>query len=119
MNPDDIEFTSGYVGSMGMVYETPVNVETLQNMIESAVRFNGISEEEIIAQLYDGQSVKWQKSPNYTYDHSYGVIRMKGKHVTSVLVMCDCGHDVPMGLRMHASFGTACPDCYDAMSDNY
>jgi hypothetical protein len=34
-----------------------------------------------------------------------------------VLVRCDCGHEIPAGLVMRASRGTACPDCYDDMSD--
>lgn len=29
----------------------------------------------------------------------------------------DCGHTVRAGAVMNASLGTACPDCYDAMSD--
>lgn len=33
------------------------------------------------------------------------------------LVKCGCGHTVPSYLVMNASMGTACPDCYDDMSD--
>ena len=32
-------------------------------------------------------------------------------------VRCDCGHTVPVGTVMNASRGSACPDCYDQMSD--
>jgi hypothetical protein len=32
-------------------------------------------------------------------------------------VRCDCGHRVPAAQVMNASLGTACPDCYDRMSD--
>lgn len=32
-------------------------------------------------------------------------------------VRCDCGHTVPTGTVMNASRGSACPDCYDQMSD--
>jgi hypothetical protein len=32
-------------------------------------------------------------------------------------VKCDCGHSVPASQVMSASLGTACPDCYDRMSD--
>lgn len=35
----------------------------------------------------------------------------------SHMVVCDCGHTVPMRLVMRASVGTSCPDCYDEMSD--
>ena len=31
-------------------------------------------------------------------------------------VMCDCGHEVLQSLKMCASLGTSCPDCYDKMS---
>jgi hypothetical protein len=36
---------------------------------------------------------------------------------TPRLVMCDCGHEVPANLVMHASRGRVCPDCYDEWSD--
>ena len=29
----------------------------------------------------------------------------------------DCGHTVSAGLRMAASTGSSCPDCYDQMSE--
>jgi hypothetical protein len=32
-------------------------------------------------------------------------------------VRCDCGHTVSQNLVMNTSRGTACPDCYDRMSD--
>jgi len=32
-------------------------------------------------------------------------------------VLCDCGHSVERGMSMRASRGTACPDCYDRMSE--
>jgi hypothetical protein len=32
-------------------------------------------------------------------------------------VKCSCGHTVPRTWVMNASLGTACPDCYDRMSD--
>ena len=35
------------------------------------------------------------------------------------LVLCDCGHRVPKSWVMSTSLGTACPDCYDRMSDQF
>ena len=32
-------------------------------------------------------------------------------------VLCDCGHRVLEGQAMLASTGSACPRCYDRMSD--
>lgn len=37
--------------------------------------------------------------------------------VETEMVHCDCGHSAPRGTTMNASMGTACPDCYDRMSD--
>ena len=34
-----------------------------------------------------------------------------------VWTRCDCGHTVPEAHVMRASHGTACPDCYDRLSD--
>lgn len=33
------------------------------------------------------------------------------------MVKCSCGHTVPKGSVMSASLGSACPDCYDRMSN--
>jgi len=33
------------------------------------------------------------------------------------MVECDCGHECGAAMVMSASMGTACPDCYDMMSD--
>lgn len=33
------------------------------------------------------------------------------------LVTADCGHTIPRAQLMHASIGTACPDCYDEMEN--
>ena len=35
----------------------------------------------------------------------------------SKLVKCSCGHTIPEELVMTASLGSACPDCFDKMSD--
>jgi hypothetical protein len=33
------------------------------------------------------------------------------------MVKCSCGHTVSATMVMSASMGSACPDCYDRMSD--
>jgi len=33
------------------------------------------------------------------------------------MVECDCGHECGAAMVMSASTGTACPDCYDMMSN--
>ena len=37
--------------------------------------------------------------------------------VQRAMTRCSCGHTVPSSVVMTASRGTACPDCYDDMSD--
>ena len=37
--------------------------------------------------------------------------------VEASMVRCSCGHTVSSMMVMSASMGTACPDCYDSMSD--
>ena len=37
--------------------------------------------------------------------------------VSRPMVTADCGHSVSRNLLMNASTGTACPDCYDRMSE--
>jgi hypothetical protein len=32
-------------------------------------------------------------------------------------VRCSCGHNVPRAQVMNASLGTACPRCYDRLSE--
>ncbi len=38
--------------------------------------------------------------------------------VATPTVRCDCGHSVTHVNVMRASTGTACPNCYDRMSEN-
>lgn len=40
-----------------------------------------------------------------------------GQRKMILLKKCDCGHTVPRIHVMSASRGTACPDCYDRMSE--
>ena len=108
--------TDGYVGSGGKTWETPT-AETLEQAIVGAMEIEGKSRDEIIAILESGSSVRWCKSPNFYYDHSYGVIGTKRAAKSVKMVECDCGHSVPVGQRMSASLGTSCPDCYDRMSN--
>jgi len=64
---------------------------------------------------------KDRRSMNYGSDW-YEMIRAKPKPVARVpeaLVKCSCGHTIPKSQVMNASMGSACPDCYDRMSDVY
>lgn len=108
--------SNGYVGSMGKNWHTPTPDE-LETAIVGAMQIENKSREEIIAILESGKPVKWCRSANFYYDHSYGQIGTKRNAPTPVMVRCDCGHSVPQGQRMSASMGTSCPDCYDRMSD--
>jgi hypothetical protein len=116
MNASNFEITSGYVGSLGKLYETATD-QTLAEAIDAAAKFNNTTTDEIRTRLENGVAVNWRQSPNYYYDHSYGVVRMKRTPKPVKMVMCDCGHEVPASQAMSASMGTSCPDCYDRMSD--
>jgi hypothetical protein len=101
---------------MGKTWKTPTQ-DDLEKAITGAMEIEGKTRDQIIAILESGGSVKWCQSPNYYYDHSYGVIGRKRGAPRIEMVECDCGHRVPAGQRMMASMGTSCPDCYDRMSD--
>ena len=116
MDLSQMTFTTGYVGSMGKTWKTPTPAD-LEKAVVGAMEIEGRSREQIISILESGGSVKWCQSPNFYYDHSYGVIGRKRNAPPVKMVDCDCGHSVPEGQRMSASFGTSCPDCYDRMSD--
>ena len=77
MNTNYYEITDGYVSSLlGRTYKT-VTDKTLAEIIRLAAGFNQKSETEITTLLENSQSVQWCKSPNFYYDHSYGIIRRK------------------------------------------
>lgn len=116
MKLENLEITSGYIGAMGLSWKTPTSDE-FENAIAGAMTIKNKTRNEILESLESGQSVRWCKSPNYYYDHSYGMIRRKRAAPTITLVECDCGHSVPRELVMTASLGTSCPDCYDRMSN--
>ena len=109
-------FSDGYVGSMGISWKTPT-AEDLELAIIGAMEIEQKTREEIIAILESGKPVRWCKSANYYYDHSYGKIGTKKTPVQIVMRECDCGHTVEKSLAMMASNGTSCPDCYDRMSN--
>lgn len=116
MELEHLTFTTGYVGSFGKSWSTPTQAD-LEKAIQGAMRIEDKSREQITAILESGKSVRWCESPNFYYDHSYGVIGRKRVAPPVEMVRCDCGHSVPVGQRMSASLGTACSDCYDRMSD--
>lgn len=116
LNPADYEITDGYVGRLGKTYK-PATEETLWSAIAAAAARTNQSSIEIAALLESGQPVAWCESPNYYYDHGLGIIRRKRNLAPAPLVKCDCGHSVAPALVMRASLGTACPDCYDRMSN--
>lgn len=115
INPSDYEFDSGYVGSLGHTFTTTTH-ETFMATVEAAAQFNNVDANDVIDMLIDGKPVKWQKSPNYYYDHSHGIIRKKRTPKPVKMVRCACGHIVESYLVMSASMGSSCPDCYDRMS---
>lgn len=110
------EISTGYIGSMGVTFR-PATDSSLLDAIRDAAILNNKSQDEIIAMLESGTAVNWKKSPNFYYDHSYGMIRPIRTIQQPTLVKCSCGHSVPKSQVMSASLGSSCPDCYDRMSN--
>ena len=115
MELQHMTFTTGYIGSLGKSWKTPTQAD-LDKAINGAMIIEGKTREQIIAILDAGKAVRWCQSPNYYYDHTYGVIGRKRETPSVEMVRCDCGHDVPRIQCMSASLGSSCPDCYDRMS---
>ncbi len=112
MELENMLFSDGYVGGMGVSWKTPTQ-EDMEKIITGAMRIEGKTRDDIIAILESGKPVRWCKSPNYEYDHSYGRAGTKRSPKTVDMVQCDCGHRVNRTLVMNASSGgTCCPDCY-------
>ena len=115
MDAGQFTVTNGYAGAMGPTWATPTDDE-LEAAIRGAMEIEGKSRDEIVTMLEAGKAVRWCQSPNFYYDHSYGILRRKRESRPPQLVTCDCGHTVLASQRMMASTGTCCPDCYDRMS---
>lgn len=116
MDLQNFTMTNGYVGSMGKSWKIPTQ-DDLERAIAGAMEIEGKTREEIITILDSGKAVKWCKSPNFFYDHSYGVIGRKRSISSVEMIKCDCGHTVQRALVMSSSQGISCPDCYDTMSE--
>lgn len=57
-------------------------------------------------------------STSYNENLSPGEYVRRYQYISDrAMVLCSCGHEVPSSQVMNASRGTACPDCYDRMSD--
>lgn len=114
------EMTSGYVGSMGMIWKT-VDETTANTALDQASAFEKIERAELEKLLNDwrGAAAKTGKqSPNYYYDHGMEMIRSTTRTAPKIeMVKCSCGHSVPRGSVMSAGMGTSCTDCYDRMSN--
>jgi len=76
MDAQHYEISNGYIGSMGMSFE-PATDATLREAVRLAAKFNDVSEAEIEYRLEQNTLVPWRESPNFYYDHSYGIIRRK------------------------------------------
>lgn len=120
MKLEHMLMTDGYVGQLGKTWKTPTQ-DDLEKAIAGAMEMNDMSRDQVVAALESGKGLKWCKSPNFYYDHSYGMIGRKREAPTVDYPdgrRLDCGHVVYNKHEvMAASLGTSCPDCYDRMSD--
>lgn len=117
------EITDGYVGAMGKSWKDATD-ESVNAAITAAAAFNKKPESAIREALEAGMQVNIAESPNFHYDHSYGMIRLidwriaSGKKpVVEQMVKCTCGHTIAKSSVMSASLGSSCPSCYDRMSN--
>lgn len=85
---DKMTMSDGYVGGMGVTWETPT-AANLEAAIIGAMEIEAKSRDEIIAILESGNAVRWCKSANFYYDHSYGKIGRKKVSPPVVMVECD------------------------------
>ena len=116
MELENMLINDGYVGSFGIEWKTPTQ-DDLEKAITGAMAIEEKSREEIISLLESRKTVRWCKSSNFYYDHSYGKLGTKRTSTPAEMVRCDCGHTVAKNQAMNASTGTSCPDCYDRMSE--
>ncbi len=112
MNLENMLVSDGYVSSMGVTWKTPTQ-DDLEKAIAGAMTIEEKTREEIVAILESGKPVRWCRSVNYCYDHSYGKIGTKQTPKPVDMMRCDCGHTVKKILVMSGNYGTCCPNCYD------
>lgn len=79
-----------------------------------------LSLEEVIAALQRGEIVQYGTDwDNQIRARSAVGARLAAQPAPTPvpLVQCDCGHLIAAASVMNASRGSACPDCYDRLSD--
>lgn len=80
-----------------------------------------LTHDEVVKALQSGEILRNDKEDWYSKCRSYAVIeaRIAARQPSPEpeMVKCSCGHTIEAGLVMVASLGTACPDCYDRLSD--
>jgi len=81
--------------------------------LAKCVATTGTTQDEVLTLLKAGKTVRNDASDWYS-NCRFEPIPVEHKLVETVL--CSCGCSVPKSSVMHASMGTACPDCYDEMS---
>lgn len=111
-----LKLHNGYIGSMGISWETPTP-DQIEQAITGAMEIEGMTRDEVIANLKCGESLRWCRSYNFEYDHSYGMIAVDKPSTVVEMVHCDCGHTVERVHAMSSGSGTVCFDCYTGMDD--
>ena len=76
---------------------------------------------EVLAYLATGQEIRydndWYASIRDGEVYERLMAEREARRQPVKMVKCSCGHTVPQGQVMMASLGTACPDCYDRLSN--
>lgn len=87
--------------------------------IKAAALYNSISEDDVIAQLGDGNEIQYG-TDWYEFIRDIESITLKRSARVSQPVkmkLCDCGHTIQSSQVMTTSTGTSCPECYDKISE--
>ena len=100
-----------------------VSDEQAEKKIQAAVQRNAYqnwTEADVRAALLRGELVKcsdywWDEIAFIPARREYLAAKKAGRPAPPPVTMCDCGHATYRPMR--ASLGTACPDCYDRMSN--
>lgn len=83
---------------------------------------NSMTRDEVVAALLTGRTLRndpqdWYMNCRSGRAYEEAMTRRQAAQKPVEMVRCSCGHTVPRSQVMSASTGTACPECYDRMSE--
>lgn len=85
-----------------------------EHSIAQTPRFTTLAEAETAVAGFWERKRSWAEQQRVIWERRQAE---EANRLAPVLVLADCGHEVPASQIMRASMGTTCPDCYDRMSN--